>query len=62
MLSKELNRPVSIHCVRAFGDLLKIINDFAPYPNGMILHSWNGSPEITHSLLKYEVNLILILM
>jgi TatD DNase family protein len=24
-LAKELERPVSVHCVRAFGDLLEIL-------------------------------------
>ncbi|CAN6240583.1 unnamed protein product [Urochloa humidicola] len=34
-LAKELERPVSVHCVRAFGDLLEILKQIGPFPAGM---------------------------
>ncbi|XP_039819916.1 uncharacterized protein LOC120682191 isoform X10 [Panicum virgatum] len=34
-LAKELERPVSVHCVRAFGDLLEILKQTGPFPAGM---------------------------
>ncbi|KAJ6756915.1 BINDING PROTEIN putative-RELATED [Salix koriyanagi] len=45
-LAKELNRPVSVHCVRAFGDLLEIMKSTGPFPAGVILHSFLGSAEM----------------
>ncbi|XP_022742695.1 uncharacterized protein LOC111293908 isoform X1 [Durio zibethinus] len=31
-LAKELKKPASVHCVRAFGDLLQIMKDIGPLP------------------------------
>uniref|UniRef100_A0A5B7AMB8 Putative deoxyribonuclease tatdn3 n=2 Tax=Davidia involucrata TaxID=16924 RepID=A0A5B7AMB8_DAVIN len=45
-LAKELKRPASIHCVRAFGDLLQIMKSVGPFPAGVILHSYLGSAEM----------------
>ncbi|OVA00014.1 TatD family [Macleaya cordata] len=51
-LSKELKKPASIHCVRAFGDLLEIMQSTGPFPAGVILHSYLGSAEMVPSLAK----------
>ncbi|KAK9122034.1 hypothetical protein Syun_019651 [Stephania yunnanensis] len=51
-LAKQLERPVSIHCVRAFGDLLEIMQSVGPFPQGAILHSYMGSAEMVPSLAK----------
>ncbi|KAK9283519.1 hypothetical protein L1049_011765 [Liquidambar formosana] len=45
-LAKELKRPASIHCVRAYGDLLQIMQCVGPFPAGVILHSYLGSAEM----------------
>ncbi|GLT59750.1 hypothetical protein SLA2020_325510 [Shorea laevis] len=45
-LAKELKKPASVHCVRAFGDLLQIMKDLGPFPEGVILHSYLGSAEM----------------
>ncbi|KAL5837170.1 hypothetical protein ACOSQ3_014339 [Xanthoceras sorbifolium] len=45
-LAKELKRPASIHCVRAFGDMLEIMKSVGPFPAGVILHSYLGSAEM----------------
>uniref|UniRef100_N1QR95 Putative deoxyribonuclease tatdn3-A n=1 Tax=Aegilops tauschii TaxID=37682 RepID=N1QR95_AEGTA len=34
-LAKELEKPVSVHCVRAFGDLLEILKRTGPFPAGL---------------------------
>ncbi|XVF30608.1 hypothetical protein REPUB_Repub16aG0073000 [Reevesia pubescens] len=52
-LAKELKRPASIHCVRAFGDLLQIVKDIGPFPDGVILHSYQGSAEMVPEFAKY---------
>ncbi|XP_020243444.1 uncharacterized protein LOC109821691 [Asparagus officinalis] len=49
-LGMELERPVSIHCVRAFGDLLEVLKDTGPFPAGVILHSYLGSAEMVSPL------------
>ncbi|XP_062226520.1 uncharacterized protein LOC133924816 isoform X4 [Phragmites australis] len=49
-LAKELERPVSVHCVRAFGDLLKILKQSGPFPAGVLLHSYLGSAEMVSGL------------
>lgn len=51
-LGKHLNRPISVHCVRAFGRLAEIVRQEAPFPAGLILHSWAGSADITAGLAK----------
>ncbi|KAJ4836980.1 hypothetical protein Tsubulata_011262 [Turnera subulata] len=51
-LAKELNRPASVHCVRAFGDLLEIMKSTGPFPAGIILHSYLGSAEMVPEFSK----------
>ncbi|KAK1326216.1 hypothetical protein QJS10_CPA01g00463 [Acorus calamus] len=52
-LAKDLNRPVSVHCVRAFGELLEIMQSIGPFPAGVILHSYLGSAEMVPALAKF---------
>ncbi|CAL5015316.1 unnamed protein product [Urochloa decumbens] len=49
-LAKELERPVSVHCVRAFGDLLEILKQTGPFPAGVLVHSYMGSAEMVSGL------------
>ncbi|EEF38379.1 deoxyribonuclease, putative [Ricinus communis] len=51
-LAKELNRPVSVHCVRAYGDLLESMKSMGPFPAGVILHSYLGSAEMVPEFAK----------
>ncbi|XP_010269730.1 PREDICTED: uncharacterized protein LOC104606304 [Nelumbo nucifera] len=51
-LAKELHRPASVHCVRAFGELLEIMQNAGPFPSGVILHSYLGSAEMVPGLAK----------
>ncbi|KAJ0668575.1 putative TatD family, metal-dependent hydrolase [Helianthus annuus] len=51
-LAKELKRPASVHCVRAFGDLLDIMKSLGPFPEGVILHSYLGSAEMVPEFAK----------
>ncbi|KAH6829035.1 TatD related DNase [Perilla frutescens var. hirtella] len=51
-LAKDLNKPASIHCVRAFGDLLEILKSVGPFPAGLVLHSFLGSAEMVPELSK----------
>ncbi|GBG59145.1 hypothetical protein CBR_g32162 [Chara braunii] len=45
-LAKEIGRPVSVHCVRAYGDLLRIVKEMGEFQAGLILHSYMGSAEM----------------
>lgn len=51
-LAQELRKPASIHCVRAFGDLLEILKSMGPFPAGVILHSYLGSAEMVPEFVK----------
>ncbi|KAG4176104.1 hypothetical protein ERO13_A11G222000v2 [Gossypium hirsutum] len=51
-LAKELKKPASVHCVRAFGDLLHIVKDIGSFPDGLLLHSYLGSAEMVPEFVK----------
>lgn len=51
-LAKELNKPASVHCVRAYGDLLKLMKSVGPFPAGVVLHSYLGSAEMVPEFSK----------
>ncbi|KAI4371354.1 hypothetical protein MLD38_019600 [Melastoma candidum] len=52
-LAKELRRPATIHCVRAFQDALEIIKCAGPFPHGFILHSYLGSAEMVSQFAEH---------
>lgn len=41
-ISRMMGRPVSIHCLRAWHDLLEMMKGEAPMPKGFLLHSYAG--------------------
>ncbi|MFA7159480.1 MAG: TatD family hydrolase [Kiritimatiellia bacterium] len=45
-LARELGRPVTIHCRKAFGRLLEILKQEGGVSHGGIMHTWSGSPEL----------------
>eukprot|EP00850_Spirogloea_muscicola_P007024 SM000034S12778 [mRNA] locus=s34:765248:768397:+ [translate_table: standard] len=51
-LAQELNRPVAVHCVRAYGDLENTLRTLGDFPAGLILHSYMGSAAMVDSLCK----------
>ena len=51
-LAKELNRPFSIHCRRAWGQLIPLLTEHAPYPAGFLIHSYSGGPDLVPELAK----------
>ena len=51
-MASELKRPLVIHCVRAWGRLLEILEQFAdPLPR-MMIHTFAGSRETLQRLLR----------
>ncbi|XP_010525020.2 PREDICTED: uncharacterized protein LOC104802900 [Tarenaya hassleriana] len=51
-LAKELKKPVAVHCLDAFDDLIEIMKSVGPFPSGVILHSYAGSAEIVPQLAE----------
>lgn len=51
-LALALHRPLSLHCVRATGPLTDLLSARAPFPAGVVLHAWGGSPDATARLAR----------
>ncbi len=51
-LARRLERPVSIHCRRAWGRLIELLDQFGELPRGMLIHCFGGSAEVAQELLK----------
>jgi TatD DNase family protein len=49
-LAAELKRPVTIHCVQAWGWMMSILRSHHRLPERMLLHSYGGSPELMKPL------------
>ena len=45
-LARDLTRPVTIHCLRAWGLLLEELRQAAPLPAGFIVHAFGGSGDL----------------
>lgn len=45
-LAVTLNRPVSIHCIQAWGRLLELLRSHSLPARGFLLHSYGGSREL----------------
>ena len=56
-MAAELRRPVSLHCVRAFGPMLQLLSRLAKDASmaglpALALHSFTGKPSMAESLRK----------
>jgi TatD DNase family protein len=49
-LARELNRPVAVHCVQAWGRLVEILRGH-PAPR-VLLHAFGGAPELIPELVE----------
>ena len=49
-LARDLHRPVAIHAVRCWADLLAALGETGPLPAGALVHDFSGSPETARSL------------
>jgi len=54
-IANEYKRPVSVHCVKAWGRLLDALEAVGDMPAGIVMHSFGGSSEMVESLMKYGV-------
>ena len=51
-LAKALGRPLALHAVAAWGDLLAVLEAEAPFPAGALVHGFSGSPEVAGRLQR----------
>jgi len=49
-IARKFNRPVMIHCVHAWGQLMEILRSEDMLPAGFLLHSYAGSPDLVKEL------------
>jgi TatD DNase family protein len=54
-IAREFERPVSIHCRRAWDALRDALETVGEMPGGMVIHSFSGSPELVESLVRFGV-------
>ncbi|MGC6426710.1 MAG: TatD family hydrolase [Akkermansiaceae bacterium] len=48
-LARELDRPVTVHCLKAWAPLMELLREMPTHPR-ILLHSFNGSLEIAREL------------
>lgn len=51
-VAAEKLRPVSIHCLRAFGLMEEALREAASRPRSFLLHSYGGPPEMVPTFVK----------
>ncbi len=51
-LSEQLQKPLIIHCVKAWDELLAMKKKHKPH-QPWIIHGYRGKPELTHQLLSH---------
>lgn len=51
-LARKLERPASIHCRRAWGRLIELLDQYGELPGGLLIHCFGGSAEIATELVK----------
>lgn len=49
-LARRLERPVVIHCLRAWGWLMEVLREVDVPPAGMLLHAYGGPPDLIRPL------------
>ena len=51
-LAKRYNLPIVVHCRDAYGDVLNILKEYAPFDNGGVIHCYSGSIEWAKEVIK----------
>jgi len=51
-LAAELGRPITIHCVKAWGWMMDILRTHRTRPGKMLFHSYSGSAELVQPLAE----------
>jgi TatD DNase family protein len=56
-LAQRLHRPVSLHCRKAWGDLLKILEKHCGLPDRGAIHSYSGPADLIPRLAALNVSI-----
>jgi TatD DNase family protein len=56
-LARKLERPVSLHCRKAWGTLIDILQKQCGTPDGGAVHSYSGPPDLVPRLQSMNVSL-----
>jgi len=51
-LANEFQRPVTIHCRRAWGRLMELLDEKGWPAHGFVLHSYSGSADLVQPLIR----------
>ena len=51
-LAKKYNLPIVVHCRDAYGDVLAILKEYAPFDRGGVIHCYSGSIEWAKEVIK----------
>ena len=51
-LAKNYNLPIVVHCRDAYGDVLEILKEYAPFDKGGVIHCYSGSIEWAKEVIK----------
>lgn len=51
-LAKKYNLPIVVHCRDAYGDVLEILKQYAPFEFGGVIHCYSGSIEWAKEVIK----------
>ena len=51
-IARKFDRPVTIHCRRAWGRLIELLDQFGEIPRGMLIHCFGSSAEVAAELVK----------
>ena len=51
-LARRFERPVSIHCRKAWESLLQGLDRVGPLPAGFVVHAYSGSPEMVPAICE----------
>lgn len=53
IVAQEFEKPLIIHCVRLYNEVLRLLKA-AKFILPVVFHSYNGDPQTTKNLLKYQ--------
>jgi TatD DNase family protein len=51
-VARELGLPIIVHCVRAHGAMLELLEAGGPLPRGGVMHSYGGPPDLVGRYAK----------
>ncbi|HBA82497.1 MAG TPA: TatD family deoxyribonuclease [Verrucomicrobia bacterium] len=53
-LGRQLDRPVCVHCRKAWGRLTELLASFGRLPAGLMIHSYSGAADLIPALVRWN--------